>query len=337
MNLQNVRSKIDRMDFQILKLLNTRMELALRSKKFKETAEDLDREADVLENIRINANDLIAPNFCEKLFKEIISESKKLQRMDYKLIGFQGEHGAYSEVASRAWDSNIVPMPCTEFTEVFEGVESGLYDYGIVPVENTLGGVVSRVNELLMNTDLFVIGAVNLSIHHCLLALPGRDHRELRVVYSHSQALEQCHHFLVRNKLEPVPYYDTAGAAKMLLEESPKASAVIASKLAAELYNLEIIKENIEDHRKNITRFFVISKEDIVTDGDKCSITFTTEHKAGTLFKVLEIFAKKNINLTRIESIPNRQGSYAFFLDFIGKIRHGKEFGTVVFCKQINR
>jgi len=318
MNLQNVRNKIDGMDFQILKLLNTRMELALRSKKFKQKEEDLTREADVLENIRMNAHDLIAPEFCEKLFKEIISESKKLQRIDYKLIGFQGEHGAYSEVASRVWNSDIVPMPCTEFTEVFDGVESGLYDYGIVPVENTLGGVVSRVNELLINTDLFVVGAVNLSIHHCLLALPGTDHRMLRVVYSHSQALEQCHHFLVRNKLEPVPYYDTAGAAKMLLEESPKASAAIASKLAAELYNLEIIKENIEDLSTNITRFFVISKEDIVTNGDKCSIIFTTEHKAGTLFRVLEIFAKEDINLTRIESIPNRQGSYAFFLDFMG-------------------
>jgi len=318
MNLQDVRNKIDRMDFQILKLLNMRMELALRSKKFKEKEEDLTREVDVLENIRMNAHDLIAPEFCEKLFKEIITESKKLQRMDYKLIGFQGEHGAYSEVASRVWNDDTVPMPCTEFTEVFEGVESGLYDYGIVPVENTLGGVVSRVNELLINTDLFVVGAVNLSIHHCLLALPGTDHRELRVVYSHSQALEQCHQFLVRNKLEPVPYYDTAGAAKMLLEESPKASAAIASNLSAELYNLEIIKENIEDLSTNMTRFFVISKEEIGTDGDKCSIIFTTEHKAGTLFKVLEVFAKARLNLTRIESIPNRQGSFAFFLDFMG-------------------
>jgi len=318
MNLQDVRNKIDRMDFQILKLLNMRMELALRSKKFKEKEEDLTREVDVLENIRMNAHDLIAPEFCEKLFKEIITESKKLQRMDYKLIGFQGEHGAYSEVASRVWNDDTVPMPCTEFTEVFEGVESGLYDYGIVPVENTLGGVVSRVNELLINTDLFVVGAVNLSIHHCLLALPGTDHRELRVVYSHSQALEQCHQFLVRNKLEHVPYYDTAGAAKMLLEESPKASAAIASNLSAELYNLEIIKENIEDLSTNMTRFFVISKEEIGTDGDKCSIIFTTEHKAGTLFKVLEVFAKARLNLTRIESIPNRQGSFAFFLDFMG-------------------
>ena len=335
MNLQNVRNKIDGMDFQILKLLNTRMELALRSKKFKQKEEDLTREADVLENIRMNAHDLIAPEFCEKLFKEIISESKKLQRIDYKLIGFQGEHGAYSEVASRVWNSDIVPMPCTEFTEVFDGVESGLYDYGIVPVENTLGGVVSRVNELLINTDLFVVGAVNLSIHHCLLALPGTDHRMLRVVYSHSQALEQCHHFLVRNKLEPVPYYDTAGAAKMLLEESPKASAAIASKLAAELYNLEIIKENIEDLSTNITRFFVISKEDIVTNGDKCSIIFTTEHKAGTLFRVLEIFAKEDINLTRIESIPNRQGSYALFLDFMGSKKEDRVVKALVEVEKI--
>ena len=318
MNLQDVRNKIDRMDFQILKLLNTRMELALRSKKFKGKAEDLAREADVFENIRATSHDLIAPDFLEKLFKEIISESKRLQNMDFKLIGFQGEHGAYSEVASRMWNNDIVPMPCSEFTEVFEGVESGLYDYGIVPVENTLGGVVSRVNELLIGTNLLVVGAIKLSIHHCLLALPGTDHRELRVVYSHSQALEQCHQFLVRNRLEPVPYYDTAGAAKMLVERTPKASAAIASKLSAELYNLEIIKENIEDFDTNMTRFFILSKEESSKAGNKCSINFSTEHKAGTLFRVLEVFAKENLNLTRVESVPHRLGSYAFFLDFMG-------------------
>jgi len=318
MNLQDIRNKVNKMDFQILKLLNTRMELVLKSKKFKEKVEDLKREADVLENIRVQSHGLIAPDFCEKLFEEIISEGKKLQSMDYKLIGFQGEHGAYSEAASRAWNSDIIPMPCGEFTEVFEEVKSGLYDYGIVPVENTLGGVVSRVNELLISTDLFVVGAVKLPIHHCLLALPGTDHRELRAAYSHSQALEQCRNFLARNKLEPVPYYDTAGAAKMLEESTPKASAAIASKLSAKLYNLEIIKENIEDLDTNMTRFLVLSNEESREDGDKCSITFSTEHKSGTLFKVLEVFAKEHINLTRIESIPNRLGSYAFFLDFMG-------------------
>lgn len=334
MNLQDIRNKIDMIDFQILKLLNTRMELVLKSKKFNEKVENLKLETDVLKNIKIQYHDLIAPDFCEKLFKEIISESKKLQSIDYKIIGFQGEHGAYSEVASRAWNSDIIPMPCSEFTEVFEGVESGLYDYGIVPVENTLGGVISRVNELLISTDLYVVSAVNLPIHHCLLALPGTDYREIHTVYSHSQALEQCRHFLARNKLEPVPYYDTAGAAKMLSETIPKASAAIASKLTAELYNLEIIKENIEDLETNITRFLVLSKQKSSEDGEKCSIIFSTEHKAGTLFRVLEVFAKKNINLTRIESIPNRLGSYVFFLDFIGS---KKEDRTLNVLEQVEK
>jgi prephenate dehydratase/chorismate mutase/prephenate dehydratase len=163
-----------------------------------------------------------------------------------------------------------------------------------------------------------VVGAITLPIHHCLLAVPGTDYRELRAVYSHYQALEQCHHFIARNNLEPVPYYDTAGAAKMVAESGPTASAAIASKLCAELYDLEIIKENIEDFDKNITRFLVFSKKASGESGNKCSIVFSTAHKAGTLFRVLEVFAKHKINLTRIESIPNLQGSFAFFLDFVG-------------------
>jgi len=211
-----------------------------------------------------------------------------------------------------------VPIPCNEFLEVFEGVNSGLFDFGIVPVGNTLGGVVSQVNQLILNTNLFVVGAIELPIHHCLLALPGTDFRELRVVYSHNQALGQCHHFIFRNKLEPIPYYDTAGAARMLSEKALKGTAVIASKLCAELYDLLIIKENIEDFDRNITRFLIFAKEASQKEGSKCSIIFSTAHKAGTLFRVLEVFAKQNINLTRIESIPNQKGSYAFFLDFVG-------------------
>lgn len=324
MNLKDVRKELERIDFEIMRLLNTRMEIALKSKTLKQKAEDSDREADLLKNIRKHSRGLIAPDFCEKLFVEIISESKNLQSRNYKLIGFQGEHGAYSEVAAREWNSDLVPIPCGEFAEVFEGVKSGLYDYGIVPVENTLGGVVDQVNELLINIDLYVVGAVELPIHHCLLVLPGTDHREIRAVYSHPQALAQCRHFLARNKLESVPYYDTAGAAKMLSEKTPKVSAAIASRFSAEFYNLEIIKENIEDFNTNMTRFLVLSGEDNREDGDKCSIIFCTEHKAGTLFKVLEVFARNQINLTRIESIPDQAGNYGFFLDFIGSTKDEK-------------
>ena len=318
MTLDEIRKKLDHIDFQILKMLNTRMELGLKTKRLKVTIEDSERESEVLEKIRSKSGALIAPQFCEKLFKDIIAESKKLQKQDFKLIGYQGEPGAYGQVATKEWQKELVPIPCSEFTQVFESTTSGLYDFGIVPVENTLGGAVNQVNQLILNTDLYVVGAVELPIHHCLLAQAGTDYREIRSVYSHYQALEQCHHFVIRNNLEPIPYYDTAGAAKMLSENAPKASAAIASKLCAEIYNLDIIKENIEDFDKNITRFLVFSKEENKEAGNKCSIVFSTEHKAGILFKVLELFAKENINLTRIESLPNQQGSFAFFLDFIG-------------------
>ena len=324
MSLEEIRKKIDYLDSRILRLLNERMELGLMAKKFKPKIEDNEREKALLDRIRSNSTVLINAGFMEKLYVEIINQSKNIQQKDYQLISFQGEHGAYGEVASREWNRDLIPVPCSEFGGVFDGVKSGLYDFGIVPVENTLGGVVGQVNELLIKTDLYVVGAVEIPINLCLLALPGTDHREIHAVYSHPQALAQARHFLARNKLEPVQYYDTAGAAKMLMEERPKASAAIASKLSAELYDLEIIKEDIQDLDRNVTRFLVLSSKESKGEGDKCSIIFSTEHKAGTLFRVLEVFAKGDINLTRIESVPDEPGDYAFFLDFIGSNKDDK-------------
>jgi len=335
MDLDEIRKDINFLDSKIMNLLNDRMGLALLSKKFKSQIEDSKREKEVLDRIRRNATGLIDAEFFEKIYIEIIRKSKALQQKDYELIAFQGEHGAYSEVASKEWNSNLIPIPCIEFADVLEGVTSGLYSYGIVPVENTLGGVVGKVNELLINTELNVVGAIELPIHLCLLALPGTDYREIRTVHSHPMVLAQCRHFLARNRLDSVPYYDTAGAAKMLAEKRPKSTAAIASKLSAELYNLDIIKEDIEDLDRNMTRFLVLSKERSHEDGNKCSVIFSTEHKAGTLFRVLEVFARKNINLTRIESIPHEPGNYAFFLDFMGSNKDEKVIGALDEVKEI--
>ncbi|RLB32756.1 MAG: bifunctional chorismate mutase/prephenate dehydratase [Deltaproteobacteria bacterium] len=321
MNLEQIRKDIDQIDSMILKILTRRMELVLVAGKLKSRIEDREREREVLETIKEKSTRPIDAGFIEKIYAEIIKESKNLQGKNYKLVAFQGEHGAFGEVASRVWNSELIPVPCPEFRQVLEGVESKLYDYGIVPVENSLGGSVEQVNRLLINTELSVVGAVELPIHLCLLAPPGTDYREIRKVYSHPQALAQSRNFLLRNKLEPVEYSDTAGAAKMLAEERLKRSAAIASKLCAQLYNLEIIKENIEDLDRNLTRFLLLSREKSGEQGKKCSIIFSTEHKAGTLFRVLEVFASESINLTRIESIPNEPGNYAFFLDFEGSDR----------------
>ena len=335
MSLKKIRKNIDLIDSKILKLLQDRMELALMAKKFKSKIEDSKREQELLGRIRKNLTGLINATFIEKIYTEILKESKNLQQGDYELIAFQGEHGAYSEVASRQWRSELIPVPCTEFVDVFEGVKSGLFAYGIVPVENTLGGSVEQVNRLLINTALNVVGAVDLPIRLCLMTLPGTDHREIRTVYSHPQALAQSREFLSRNKLAPIQFYDTAGAAKMVAEKRPKGSAAIASRLSAELYNLEIVKEGIEDLDRNMTRFLVLSREENAEEGDKCSIIFSTEHKAGTLFRVLDVFAREHINLTRIESIPNEPGDYAFFLDFIGSNREDKVIKALDTVKEI--
>lgn len=322
MELHELRAEIDRIDFELLKLLKTRMEAALKLKKLKKDITDSSREEIVLNRVKARAGalGLLAPEFAEQLFTKVIEESKALQAQRGLLIGFQGEHGAYSEVAARAYKPNLIYIPCLEFADVFDSVSADNIDLGIVPVENSLGGAITQVNELLMDTKLKIIGEISIPVHHCLLALPDTDYREIRMVYSHTQALTQCRNFLHRNNLEARPYYDTAGAARMLSTERPKAAAAIASSLCAELYNLEIIKEEIEDHHENKTRFLIIAKHNHQEPGTKCSILFSTAHRAGALFEILQLFAEAGINLTRIESMPNREdpGNYCFFLDFEG-------------------
>ncbi|MEW6668188.1 MAG: bifunctional chorismate mutase/prephenate dehydratase [Thermodesulfobacteriota bacterium] len=335
MNLENIRKRIDILDIRIWGLLNERMEQALMARRYKNQVADLKRERRILDRIGECAPGLASETFLRRIYGEILEESKRLQGQDKRLIAFQGEHGAFGEIAALKWNKDLIPVPCGEFAEVFEGVGSGLYDLGIVPVENSLGGVVGQVNELVITTDLHVVGAVRLPVHLCLLAAPGTDHRDIRTVHSHPQALAQCRRFLSRNRLDPVPWHDTAGAARMISENRPGHSAAVASRLAARLYDLETLKEGIEDSPDNRTRFLVLSKEPGRGGGEKCSILFSTEHKAGTLFRVLEVFAARGINLTRIESVPEGGGSYAFLLDFIGSDSDGNVMDALQKVREI--
>ena len=322
LKLKNIREKIDRGDFEILSLLKKRLELALMTKKLKKEVVDPERETEILERLtkKAKALGLLDPDFVEKVFALHISESKKMQGKTYSLAGFQGEYGAYSEIATLKFNPSLVPIALDDFSDVFENVSSDYLDLGVVPVENSIGGAVPQANELLVDTKLRVVGEIKLPVKHCLLVLPNTDYKDLKTVYSHPQALSQCRNFLQRNKLEGRPYYDTAGAAKMLSTQRPEASAVIASSRCAQLYDLEIIKEGIEDHPQNYTRFLVLSRTaDKSKLNNKCSIIFSVQDRAGALFEVLEIFADAKINLTRIESMPRRDapGNYYFFLDFL--------------------
>jgi len=335
MKLEKLRKEIDMIDAEILQLLNKRMETTLVAKKLKEKTEDKKREDEVLERIKKKANGVLGQKFSEDLFRRIINESKELQNKEMKLIGFQGEHGAYSEVAAREFDKSSVSIAQHEFADVFDAVTADELDFGIVPVENSLVGSIDQVNNLFIETELRVVGEIKLPIHHCLLSLPDTDYKDIKVVYSHPAALGQCRGIIERNKLEAKPYYDTAGAALMLTRSRPAGAAVIASKLCAELYDLEIIKENIEDNKKNTTRFLVLAKHG-VDNGNKCSIIFSTVHKAGALFRVLKAFSDVGINLTRIESMPilDDPGNYAFLLDFQGSDKDKKVIETLEKVKQ---
>jgi chorismate mutase/prephenate dehydratase len=237
-------------------------------------------------------------------------------------VAFQGERGAYSESAVyQFFGSDTEVKPCREFREVFENVKTQKTNFGVVPVENSIEGSVSQNYDLFLKYDLKVCGEVIVKIEHCLIANPGTALADIRAVYSHPQALGQCRTFLEELGRELIPTYDTAGSVKMLKEKGLKNAAAVASERAANLYGMQILAKDIADNPENYTRFFVLSKEDANASGkDKTSIIFGAAHEPGALYHALGEFAKRKINLTKIESRPTKQKpwEYNFYLDFEG-------------------
>ena len=318
--LAELRAQIDDTDRKLLRLLDQRIEYALQTARLKAEVTDAGREADVRSRVRAAACGLISEDFVEGLYAAIIDESKRLQARRPRFGAFQGEHGAWSEMALDRFDPTLVPAACRGFAEVFDGVASGAFDRGIVPVENSLGGAVNEVTDLLIGTPLSIVGEVRLPLRQCLMALPGTALGEIRSVRSHPQALVQCREFLARHGITPDPYHDTAGAARWLMFDGARGVGVIASPLAARLYGLEIVAEDIADHHANETRFVVVSRQLHTGPADKGSIVLTTEDRSGALMQALGAFADHRVNLSRIESRPiaGRRGSYTFLIDFAG-------------------
>lgn len=237
-------------------------------------------------------------------------------------VAFQGVAGAYSEEAIRqSFGPEVESVPCKTLGDIFFAVEERNADYGMLPVENAVAGSVPRSYELLMEHDLRIYTEVILRVRHMLLALPGIQLPDLKRVRSHPQALAQCQHYIERHGLEPDPAFDTAGSARDLAADPQPGIAVIASELAAELYGLEILDRNIEDFPFNYTRFFVLALEDPRRgQRNKTSLVFTTPHRPGALYECLGEFARRGLNLAKIESRPrlNRPWQYIFYLDFEG-------------------
>ena len=238
------------------------------------------------------------------------------------VVGFQGVHGAYSEQAIRQHFGNSVEVhPIPTLGELFAAIQSRKVTFGMLPVENALAGAVSQAYELLMDYDLRIQAEVILHVHHALLAPKETTLENIRFVRSHPQALAQCDRFLKRNGLEGIPSYDTAGSARMISENPEPQTGAIASRLAGELYDLQMLDDEIEDVPFNFTRFFLLGHDDPERgDYNKTSIVFATRHQPAALHECLGEFATRGLNLTKIESRPrrNRPWEPVFYLDFEG-------------------
>ena len=238
-------------------------------------------------------------------------------------VAFQGERGAFSEDAVLKFFSNTDLLPLRTFTKVFESVLSDEARFGVVPVENSQAGSINETYDLLLKYDLNIYGETHIEVNHCLLALHGESRESITTVYSHPQALAQCHEFLSRMDIEIVPSYDTAGSAKLISENKSVNCAAVASRRVAQIYNMQVLAENIQTIPGNYTRFVVISKEKaLYASQNKTSLVFATENIPGALYQTLGAFATKGINLTKIESRPSRgrPWDYVFYVDLDGHI-----------------
>jgi len=243
-----------------------------------------------------------------------------------KRISFQGERGAYSEAASVLFfEDEIDTIPCSTFANALKNTENDASDYSILPVENSLEGSVGESSDLLLSTKLHVTGEVYHRIHHCLIGTGSIG--DIDTVYSHPQALGQCRQFIQENSLKTIPSYDTAGSVKIIKDLNKNNVACIASKDAAEIFDVPVIKDGIEDNTNNYTRFLILSKKPVETvliqhptSNVKTSIIFSIKHEAGALYQIINEFYQHKINLTKIESRPNKNTvwEYNFYVDFEG-------------------
>ncbi|MCL5287821.1 MAG: prephenate dehydratase [Acidobacteria bacterium] len=235
-------------------------------------------------------------------------------------VAFQGERGAFSEEAARTLLGNrIVTVPRANFAQLFRAVRDGVADVLLAPVENSLAGAVQPVHDLLLSSRLHIVGEVVRPIAHCLIGCPGASFAKLTAVQSHPVALAQCERFFAAYPgLQRIAADDTAGSVREIIARGDPRRAAIAGEFAARAYGARILRRHLEDHRKNFTRFFLLSPAaQPIRGADKLSVVFELRHQPGALLRALEPFARRSLNLLKIESrpIPGRPWEYRFYLD----------------------
>ncbi|MFW5729615.1 MAG: prephenate dehydratase, partial [Spirochaetota bacterium] len=252
-------------------------------------------------------------------------------------VAFQGERGAYSEMALKRCfqNANVAAKPHRTFREVFEAVLQGIADYGVVPLENSLSGSIHENYDLFLQfPDISIAGEISIRIIHSLIAKEGTSLSDIRRVFSHPQGLAQCAGFLAEHpEWHQIPYYDTAGSVAHVAEVPDRDVAAIANSEAATTYGLSVLKEGIEGNPQNYTRFAILARNENATveDPDKASVVFATPDRPGALLQCMDVFSSHEVNLTKIESRPilGKPWEYMFYLDMDLRDR-AEVFDTVI-------
>lgn len=349
-DLLKSREDIDRIDKQIISLLEERMEIAKNVAEYKisvgKKVYDKQREDEKLETLGSLASNEFNKHAARELFTQIMSISRKLQytlvksesvsksfeaidelpiTVDTKVVFF-GEEGTYTQQCMEDYfGTQIDSFNELTFRKVMEAVKDGRADYGVLPIENSSTGGISDIYDLLIEYNNYIVGEHVVKIQNALLGLEDATIENLKTVYSHPQPLMQCAKFLEEHDyIEKKEYLSTAASAKKVMEDGDVTQAAIGSKKAAQCYGLKILKDSINFDDTNCTRFIIIASRKIfLKDANKVSISFELPHKSGTLYNMLSHFIFNNLNMVKIESRPinGKNFEYRFFVDVEGNLR----------------
>jgi len=322
MNLKALRNKIDGLDKKTVALLNERAQMSLSIGRIKLQNKagiySPDREKQVLDRIKAMNKGPMTNAALEAIYREIMSASLSLEKS--LNIAYLGPRASFTNLAAmKKFGSQVNYVSCDNLSEIFIKVEKRECDYGVVPIENSIEGAVTHTFDLLVDSELKICSQIILEISHNLLSKTTLN--KIEKIYSNPQVFGQCRHWLLANlpKAEQIEVSSTTRAAQIAAKTAN--SACIASSLAAKVYDLRLLKKNIEDVAHNVTRFLVISNNDVPpTEKDRTSILFSIKDKVGALHSMLLPFYKNGINLTKIESRPSKKRAwdYFFFVDIEG-------------------
>lgn len=349
--LNKIREEIDHYDKEIVKLFEKRIDKAKEVLQYKLEVgipiHQQGREQIVFDKAKGNLKNKKLHSEIEELYTTIMKLSRRVQakewnlsdflligeslvlplgeRLNKKTIAYQGEPGAFGHLALKKYFQDVESiLSFDKFEGVFKAIKNGTVDYGILPIENSSTGGIHDVYDLLLEYDLYIVGEQQLQIDHNLVAVKDSNIEHISEIYSHIQGFNQCKTFLNQYPhWQQIPMTNTAASAKYINDMNDPSKAAIASKEAADIYGLEVIKENIQTNKENWTRFIIIGKKvEVTEESKKISLIYSLRHNVGALYESLGYFVNQGINLVKVESRPinNQPWKYHFYIDIEGNL-----------------